>query len=74
MHLIRISVMSFALNFCVFRSVMLPALSKVRTLIYSSNTGIECYILSQVKYIFSFVMCLSYIQVRELRCADPPSR
>jgi len=50
--------MNFALNFCVFISVMLPALSKARTVIYSSDTGIVGLILSRGKYIFYFVLCL----------------
>jgi len=45
---------------------MLPAVSKERTVIYSSDTGIEGFILSEDKYIFSFVLCLSYMQAREL--------
>ena len=66
--------MSFAVNFCVFRNVILPAISKARTVISRSGTGIVVLILSVGKYICSFVVCLYYMQARILRCADPPSK
>jgi hypothetical protein len=70
---IRNSVMNFVVNFCLSGNVMLPTLSKARTVIYCFDTGIVVLILFLGKYIFSRILYLSYMQARELRCADPPS-